>query len=755
MAVADNDDDAGATVVRITGGADITEGNVARFTLTGAPAPSQDITVNLRVTQSGAFAGDGELGARTVTLGADATVTVDIPTVDDSTLEDDGSLTITVEPGTGYTPHATDASATVAVADDEVPSLPTIHIADVEAPEGEELHFTFTLSHAVDHEVVVYWETRFGSNAHDDENGHGPSYGEATSRSDFRYADSKVTVYPGGTRGEFWVQTFEDSHDEGREHFTVVLTEAEGAIIADELAIGTIVNSDPMPAAWLGRFGRAVAEQAIEGISERIEVAGAPGRATEPGFRGTMAGSAFGAQHGGDGDAGSEADACRRAETPRVHHPPDCDTRRPVGDAEARRQFVRMLLDSRFTYTSEADAAGGVLGYWGRGAQTRFDGGEGTLNLDGKVSTAMLGLDYARNNWLVGMALTQSLGSGGYHRSDTAGHHYPGAPGQDGGMDSVAAMVPGTALMDGAIDTTLTAAIPYASWRVSERLSLWGAAGYGMGEMTLKPGSGESLQAGIDWTMAAAGLRADLFSSAGGTELALISDALRAGTGSDRINGLVATDSSVSRLRLGIEASRLFSLSGGGSFTPSFELGARHDGGSAETGFGVEVGGGIAWSDPRFGLKLDLLGRTLVSHEDDAIGERGFSASLAFDPSPDSEQGLALTLRQDIGATSSGGLEALFANDPLARRMSGSDNTSLTTELGYGTPVLGGRFIGVPHLGYSLTRGGNEIGLGWRLAPAKEAGATDFTLKALATRAESLQGEPAEHRLRIEIQARW
>ena len=62
VAVADNDDDddARATVVRIAGGHDITEGSVARFTLTGAPAPSQEITVNLRVTQSGAFAGNGE-----------------------------------------------------------------------------------------------------------------------------------------------------------------------------------------------------------------------------------------------------------------------------------------------------------------------------------------------------------------------------------------------------------------------------------------------------------------------------------------------------------------------------------------------------------------------------------------------------------------------------------------------------------------------------------------------------------------------
>ena len=122
--------------------------------------------------------------------------------------------------------------------------------------------------------------------------------------------------------------------------------------------------------------------------------------------------------------------------------------------------------------------------------------------------------------------------------------------------------------MDGAIETTLTAAIPYASWRASERLSLWGAAGYGVGEMTLEPGDGESLRAGIGWSMAAAGLRSDLFSFAGGTKLDLISDALWASTGSERIEGLVATESAVSRLRLGVEASREFSLPGGGSLRP-------------------------------------------------------------------------------------------------------------------------------------------------------------------------------------------
>ncbi len=390
VAVADNDDDdhAPATVVRITGGAEITEGGVARFTLTSAPAPSQDITVNLRVTHSGAFAGDGELGERTVTLGTDATVTVDIPTVDDSTLEDDGSLTITVEPGTDYAPHATDASATVAVADDEVRSLPTIHIDDAEAAEGEDLHFTFTLSHAVDHEVDVWWETRFGPNPNDDENGHGPSYGEAIPHADFRYADSRVTVYPGSTRGEFWVETFDDSHDEGRETLTVVLTDVTGAVIADELAIGTIINSDPMPAAWLARFGRAVTEQALDGIAGRIAAPRTAGR------QGMVAGQAlsFGGSTGfGAASPHGSLSGTNLSERARQSL---SDIARLFGDERAtgrsRTLSGRDLLPgSRFMLTGERDATGGNLAFWGRAAQSGFDGREGRFSLDGDAGRGL------------------------------------------------------------------------------------------------------------------------------------------------------------------------------------------------------------------------------------------------------------------------------------------------------------------------------------------------------------------------------
>ena len=750
VAVADNDgdDDARATVVRITGGADITEGGVARFTLTGTPAPSQDITVNLRVTQSGAFAGDGELGARTVTLGTDATVTVDIPTVDDSTLEDDGSLTITVEPGTGYTPHATDASATVAVADDEVPSLPTIHIDDVEAAEGDDLHFTFTLSHAVDHEVVVYWETRFGSNYHNDSNGHGPSYGEAVPHADFRYADSRVTVYPGSTRGEFWVETFDDFHDEGRETLTVVLTEAEGAIIADELAIGTIVNSDPMPAAWLARFGRAVAEQALDGIAGRIA---APRTA---GMQGMIAGQAL--SFGGSTGVGAASPHGSLSGTSLLDRArlSLSDIDRLFGDERAidRSRTLSgrdLLLGSRFTLTGERDATGGNLAFWGRAAQSGFDGREGRFSLDGEAMTAMLGADYARDQWLAGMALMRSSGKGGGSYAD---------PGSESGAGSGSVRGAG-----GKVEATLTAAIPYLALQASERVKLWGALGHGVGEVMLKPELGEMLKSDISWSMASLGLRGDLLptrespgseSGAGGPALALVSDALWAGTSSEKTRGLAASDSDVTRLRLGLEGSWKAPLEGDASITPKLEMGMRHDGGDAETGFGVELGGGIAWMDPRLGLSLDLSGRALVAHDAGDLENRGFATSLAFDPDPASERGLSFALRQDWGGQAEGGLDALFQADPLSER-TGSGSTSgsrWSAEGAYGFPALSGRFISSPHIGLGLATGARDYSLGWRLTPARNAPDISFRLKA--TRRES-DGAAPEHTVGFEISARW
>ena len=186
----------------------------------------------------------------------------------------------------------------------------------------------------------------------------------------------------------------------------------------------------------------------------------------------------------------------------------------------------------------------------------------------------------------------------------------------------------------------------------------------------MKPNGGTSDKADIDWTMAAAGMRSRLAEAGegGGLQLALVSDALWADTGSEEAGEFRASDASVTRLRLGLEAGWPMALDGGGHFAPRFETGIRHDGGDAETGFGVELGGGLTWSHPRSGLAFDLQGRTLLTHEDDDVADRGFSAGLAFDPNPASERGLSVTVSHTLGAASSGGLDALFTPEVLSER---------------------------------------------------------------------------------------
>ena len=100
----------------------------------------------------------------------------------------------------------------------------------------------------------------------------------------------------------------------------------------------------------------------------------------------------------------------------------------------------------------------------------------------------------------------------------------------------------------------------------------------------------------------------------------------------------------------------------------------RHDGGDAETGFGVELGGGIVWTDPALGLSLDVSGRTLIAHGNDDLKDRGYAASLAFDPDPATQRGPSLSLRQEFGGQAQGGLDALFQPATLEDR-TGSEAT--------------------------------------------------------------------------------
>ncbi len=808
--VAIADDDLPPPAVSVAAGSGVVEGGDAVFTVTADRAPDANLAVTLTVSEAAGsdFVAADDEGAKTVTILAGETAgTLTVRTEDDEADEPDGSVTATVTAGTGYTVGSA-SSGTVAVADNDTAAgvLPVLSVESKSVQEGDGKVTLWATIDPLPSKAAfpeLYRTTRLKLRTIEGTAWDGvdyvgiPAYFGITEACNFH-----TTLAPNGKHGcrIDEVTILDDSHDDGGETFQleVGFADSEPAPLRGlGAARGTIVieNSDPLPAAYLARFGRTVAEQALDGIAGRMSAS------RTPGMQGTVAGqslsfdpsasgqaSANGATPGSSGAsatmaadrnaalamAGIARGLAADASAPGSAPVGPGSTAAPFGDSrfgtpslQSRSMTARdALLGSSFSLTGQKDGAGGSLAFWGRASQASFDGAErgdpgsgsgagGTdIRLDGTVTTGMLGADYARGKWLVGLALTQSSSEGSY-----------AAIGGDPCPDTDADLCDGAVRAgDGDVEASLTAAIPYAALKVSERLKLWGAAGYGTGEVTLKTAMGDSYSADTSWTMAAAGVRGDLLEApkeGSGPALALTSDALWARTSSDKTRDLAATDSDATRLRLGLEGSYRVALDGdahpgsgsGASLVPRLEIGARHDGGDAETGFGVEIGGGIAWVDPGLGLSLDVSGRTLLAHENDDLKDRGLSASLAFDPAPATGRGPSFSLRQDFGGQANGGLDALFAPAPLEDRAGSEATSRWAMEAAYGFPAFGGRFTGSPHVGLGLATGARDYSLGWRLAP-EAATAPDISFGLRATRRES-DTQAAEHTVGFEVRARW
>ena len=500
-----------------------------------------------------------------------------------------------------------------------------------------------------------------------------------------------------------------------------------------------------MPRAWLARFGRTVAEQVLDAVEGRLRAA------PRPGIEMSLAGQAIGTPGSGSG-AGSAPE------------PEDEDARAQGGGRRRWRRATRLeamtqwlqggterdgedgrragyesravterdlLTGSSFALTAEAQA-GGLVSLWGRGAVTRFDGREGDLSLDGEVTSAMLGADWTRDVWTAGLLVSRSEGKGSYR-------------GQG----------------EGKVASTLTGVWPYGRYMVSDRVTLWGAAGYGEGTLTLTPKDAAAIETGMDLAMGAVGVRGVVVEAGtqGGMELAVKSDALAVRTSSEKTAGLAAATADVTRVRLGLEGTWRGIEAGGGALTPRLEVGVRHDGGDAETGFGLDLGGGLSWSHPASGIAAEVSGRGLLTHESRGFRDRGLSGSFAWDPGQGSGRGPKLTLSQTVGASASGGMDALLGRGTLAGLAANDngnelENRRLELRLGYGFAAFGDRFTATPELGVGLSNAGRDYSLGWRLG-LDQSGPNALELRVEATRREHVNDNAPEHGIGFRVTARW
>ncbi|MDE0135694.1 MAG: hypothetical protein OXM54_12725, partial [Acidimicrobiaceae bacterium] len=136
------DDDPPVPVVSITAAGGVTEGGSITFTLTASPPPAGPLDVTATVTAAGDWG--AAAGQRTVTITASGTATLTVATADDHTDEPDGTITATIDAGSGYTVSATQRAATVSVADDDVPDVSITAAGGV--TEGGSITFTLTAS---------------------------------------------------------------------------------------------------------------------------------------------------------------------------------------------------------------------------------------------------------------------------------------------------------------------------------------------------------------------------------------------------------------------------------------------------------------------------------------------------------------------------------------------------------------------------------------------------------------------------------
>ena len=655
-----------------------------------------------------------------------------------------------------------------------VRGLVSLSVADARAREGEDatLDFAVTLDRASSATVTVDYATHNAS---------------AKAGEDYEARSGTLSFAPGETAKTVAVPVLDDAHDEGTEILVLRLDNARGALLADRFGVGAIENTDHMPAAWLARFGRTVTDQVLDAVEERLA---APRR---PGAQATLAGQAL-PSWDGDADATAAANpgsgsgaGAGEAASERALAARDRDAMTairdwmahagtsgsgasdPWGEGPEDRERSRALTErdfltgTSFALTGGSAEAGGYAALWGRGAISRFDGREGDLSLDGEVTTGLIGADWAfgpgPRRWTAGLAVGHARGTGSYREGGGCDSNTTGT-GDDGD--------PGASRCSGEVEATLTGVWPYGGLQLTDRLSAWAAAGYGAGEMRLTPGGGSPFTADLTMAMGAAGLRGEVLTPppGGGLALAVKGDARFTRTASEATRDadggrLEAAEADVWLVRTGIEGSRRFVLGGdteGMVLTPSFEIGARLDGGDAETGLGVDLGGGLAFAAPRQGVALDLKGRGLIAHEASGFREWGASAALTWDPRPETDRGLALRLRQSWGGSPTGGMDALLGRETLAG-LAANDNGGtastgrLEAELGYGIAMFDGGFTGTPNLGVGFSETSRDYRVGWRLTSARK-GDTGFRIDLDATRREAANAE-AEHGLMLRGTVRW
>ena len=522
--------------------------------------------------------------------------------------------------------------------------------------------------------------------------------GSATAGKDYEQPEdgAMVTILPEQDHATVTIPITDDTLVEGDESFRLRVFHTIDRDF-DAPATGTIKDDDAAVAkAWLARFGRTVASHVVEAVDARLT--GELGPTTQVTLGGTTLPSSL---------APIQPNAVAAMPHTSI-----------AGGAFLAGSSFQVLASE-----SGGGSAGTGLTMWGRGAATGLQASDEVVSsLKGQVGTGTVGVDYDFGSILAGLAVAYSGGGADYK-----------LVGDQGRADEAASW--------------LISAHPYARAQIlGDRLTAWGLLGYGLGQMTLAKGSED--ETGISMMMGALGLRGVLSPETNRFGLTVKSDAflthMTAGEG-----GLVTTGAH--RARLLAEGTYRMDFGAGGVLIPRLVTGVRYDFGDAEEGFGAEMGGGVTYTYPAWGLTASGNLRVLLTHQDSGFEQWGGGGSLRVTPGA-AGLGPSVAVNTSLGAPASGA-QRLFTGGVAhgsAPTASAAPGAHIDAEMGYGLTVLGGGGMVTPYVGMAVAeKGARAFRLGGRLSVGPA-----FSLSVEGERREETAGAAA-HAVSVNGALRW
>ncbi len=148
---------------------------------------------------------------------------------------------------------------------------------------------------------------------------------------------------------------------------------------------------------------------------------------------------------------------------------------------------------------------------------------------------------------------------------------------------------------------------------------------------------------------------------------------------------------------------------------------------------GVELGGGLGYSNRSLGLRMRAGMRGLISEEEVGFEQWGASGTIAFDPDPSSPLGASFNVSQSWGITprigfgGSQNMGTMREREPLPRSVTGMSRPNLygqpmriEGEMGYGFSAPDGDGVATPYAGVVFSdRGRSGLLLGFNLQTSK------------------------------------